>query len=476
MNRPALAVGEEAAVHKTTLIVIVSLALVTFIGILSETALNIAYALLIDELGVSAAVIQWLTTGYLLTLSTLIPLSPLLVKKVRTKRLFQAAIFLFAFGTMLCGFATTFWLLLAGRIIQAVGTSISLPLLMNIILAQIPLSHRGRVMGLAGLVASFAPALGPTFGGVMIEWLNWHWIFFSVLPLLALSFLCGSRYIKDIRSEESISIDALSIFLSTLAFVGLVYGVSISAELGWKDAAVLSCLVSGALSLAAFVVRQLRLDKPLIHVRVFSHAMFSIGAAIVMISMMTVLAAGFVLPLYVQKALGFSSIAAALVMLPGAMINGIMSPFTGRFYDKHGARLLLLTGFFLLSLTLAVFSFTQANLNETTVVYALFMFGASMLLMPAQTNGLNQLPPKYNADGVAIMATLQQVAGALGTALASSLLTMNSANFLTLYRDVTPALQAQAIAFGTQQNFRFFLLLGIVGFALSLWTRKKRTV
>lgn len=466
--------GQEKKIPRSTLITIIAIAIVAFIGILSETALNIAYSLLMDELKVSAAVIQWLTTGYLLTLSILLPLSPLFVRHFPTKSLFQTGIGIFTAGTLLCSFALQFEMLLLGRIIQAVGTSIALPLMMNIILEQIPISERGRIMGVVGLVISFAPALGPTFGGIIIEWINWHWIFITMLPILALSFALGSNYITDIHSDEEISLDCLSILLSTIAFVGIVYGVSLAAEKNWSDSAVISYILMGALSLALFAYRQLQLEKPLIQVRVFANSMFTIGACIVMISMMSVLAAGFVLPLYIQKSLGYSSVAAALAMLPGAAINGIMSPITGRFYDRHGPKLLLSTGFFLLVFTLFIFSFQHVSFTQLTIFYTLFMFGASMLAMPAQTNSLNQLPRQYNADGAAIMATLQQVSGAIGTALASSLLTINSGEYLEAFPALTGNLLAQSVAFGVQQNFIVFLYLAIIGFILALFTRGRR--
>lgn len=457
--------------ERNIMIAVVSIAIVTFIGILSETALNIAYALLMNEFGISASVIQWLTTGYLLALSILLPLSPLFVRHFRTKTLFQAAVTIFTFGTLLCAFTLNFEMLFLGRIVQAIGTSISFPLMMNIILEKIPVARRGKCMGIVGLVTSFAPALGPTFGGFVIEWINWHWIFISMLPILVVSFILGSKYIPDIHSKEKNSIDYLSVLLSTIAFVGIVYGVSIS-DLGWSSPAVLSYIIMGGLSLAAFAYRQLRLAKPLIQVRVFSNSMFTIGACIVMISMMTVLAAGFVLPLYIQKSLGYASIAAALAMLPGAIVNGIMSPVAGKFYDKHGPRLLLFIGFLLLSITLLLFSFVSITLFELTIIYTVFMFGASMLAMPAQTNSLNQLPRQYYADGAAIMGTLQQVAGAVGTALASSLLTINSVKYSQSFSSVTADGIAQSIAFGTQQNFIVFLILSVIGLILTLFVRK----
>ncbi|MBP2652438.1 MAG: drug resistance transporter, EmrB/QacA subfamily [Firmicutes bacterium] len=458
--------------EQQTIIAVVAIAIITFMGILSETALNIAYSRLMDQFNISAATIQWLTTGYLLTLSAFIPLSPILVKCYRTKKLFRTAVIIFLTGTLLCGFALNFGMLLLGRIIQAVGTSITLPLMVNIILEKIPVSRRGKIMGIVGLVTCFAPALGPTFGGVVIEWINWHWIFILMLPVLMLAFGLGSKYIMDIHTTDQIVIDYPSIILSTIGLVGIVYGVSISADFGWLDPKVLGCLAIGLLSLGGFIYKQLQLPNPLIEVRVFTYPMFTLGMVIVMISMMTVLAAGFILPLYLQKSLGCSSLVTALAMLPGAAINGVMSPVTGKFLDKHGPKLLLSVGFLLVSLMVYMFAFFNCNFYDVIIIYAVFMFGASMLAIPAQSNGLNQLPKEYNADGSAIVNTLQQVSGAVGTALASSIFTISYTNFQQSFSSVTLEVMHQAGSFGVHNTFVFFLFLSLVGFGLALKARR----
>jgi len=454
--------------ERRTLLVVISIALITFMGILSETALNIAYAVLMAELTVSASVIQWLTTGYLLTLSSLIPLSPLLVRRYRTRRLFQGAVLISLAGTTLCGLASSFPLLLTGRIIQAIGTSISLPLMVNIILEAVPAARRGRIMGIVGLVTCFAPALGPIFGGIVMQYMNWHWIFFFMLPFLLLSLLIGSKYMIDIHQDEPQRADYLSMLLSASAFIGIIYGVSLSADQGWQDAAVLLPLSIGLISITAFVYRQLHLKEPLLNLQVFSYPMFTAGVLIVIISMLLVLAAAFILPLYLQQALGCSSFTAALAMLPGAFFNGIMSPITGHILDLHGPKRLLQTGSLLVAVIIGLFAFTNASLLSVIVLYAIFMFGASMLAMPAQTNGLNQLPAKYNADGAAIVNTLQQVAGAFGTALASSVFTAAA--------KTSSAAPATAIALATSATFQVLLVIAIGGLLISLTVNNKQPV
>lgn len=465
-------IAKEKKTEKNIIIVIVSIAILSFMGILSETGLNIAYSLLMNKFNISASVIQWLTTGYLLTLAVLIPIFPFLVRHFRTKTLFQTSVIIFTIGTFLCSCAWNFYILLIGRIIQAIGTSIALPLMINIILEQVPIEKRGYTMGIVGLVTNFAPALGPTFGGIIIEFLNWHWIFIIMIPILVVSFSLGSIHIREIKTTEKIPIDFLSVCLSAIAFGGIVYGFSTSGDLGWSNSRVFLSIVIGILSMVVFIYRQLHLEKPLIQVCVFKYPMFSGGVIMLMITMMTVLSIGFVLPMVLQKSLGCSSIIAALAMLPGAIINGIMSPFTGKFFDKHGPKILLSTGFILLSITLLIFSFVNYNLVTIIFIYAIFMFGASMIGMPSQTNGLNQLPQKYNADGSAIMNTLQQVSGAIGTALASSILTSNSEVYLKRFSNITSYIISQSVVFGSQKTCILFLILSFIGIIIALFTKK----
>lgn len=452
--------------------VIVAIAILTFMGILSETGLNISYAILMKQFGVSAAVVQWLTTGYLLTLAILIPISPFWVKNFKTKKLFQAAAIVFGIGSLLCAVSWNFYIILFGRIIQAIGTSIALPLMTNIVLEQAPVEKRGYLMGIVGLVISFAPAMGPVLAGVINQFMNWHWLFAFMLPFLIVSFILGTKYITNITSKEKMTIDFPSAILSGIGFAGIVYGLSISGDSGLTSPMVLCSIIIGILSLVVFSYRQLHLKKPLIHINIFKYPMFSVGVLILMISMMTVLSAGFVLPLLLQKALGYSSMIAALAMLPGAIINGVMSPLTGKILDKRGPKILLSAGCFLMTAMLVIFSFDKPTLLTIVIVYAIFMFGASMLATPAQTNGLNQLPQEFNADGSAIMNTLQQVSGAIGTALASSILANKSASYLHQLTGGVKDGAAQAIIFGSHKAFMVFLVLCFIGFVMALFTRK----
>ncbi|MFS7256406.1 MFS transporter [Carnobacterium divergens] len=259
----------------STLIAIVASAMLTFMGIVSETALNVAFPILTKEFNVTSATIQWLTTGYLLVVAILVPISPMLVKRYPTKRLFQAAVVIFTVGTIICGFSVSFPMLLLGRLIQAIGTGISLPLMFNLILALIPMHKRGVIMGIAGLVTSFAPAIGPTYGDVVTS-IGWQSIFLILLPFLVIALVAGSLTIQSISTIEKQKIDFLSIGLSIVAS-GIIYGFSLAGETGWLHLGVVGSLGIGAIGLALFSIRQLKIDVPLINLAVFKFPMFTLG-------------------------------------------------------------------------------------------------------------------------------------------------------------------------------------------------------
>lgn len=293
--------------------------MLTFMGIVSETALNVAFPILMKEFNVVGATIQWLTTGYLLIVAILVPISPMLVKRFPTKRLFQTAACIFTIGTIFCGLATSFPLLLVGRLIQATGTGISLPLMFNIILALVPMNKRGVVMGMAGLVTSFAPALGPTYGGIIVTTFGWQWIFILLLPIAIVAITLGSFNITTINELKKIPFDFISIGLSALAFSGIIYGFSTAGEIGWQAPVVIGSLATGFVSLVIFSWRQLTIEKPLVDLKVFKFPMFVVGLSNVFLVMMIILSCSFLLPIYTESVFGVNATTAGMMMLPASV-------------------------------------------------------------------------------------------------------------------------------------------------------------
>ncbi|QJD86256.1 DHA2 family efflux MFS transporter permease subunit [Cohnella herbarum] len=453
--------------------IMIALLISGFIGLFSETALNVALTDLMELLSITPATAQWLTTGYLLTLGILVPVSGFLLQWFTTKQLFVASLAFSILGTLTAALAPSFEVLLIARVIQAIGTAIMLPLMFNTILVIFPAEKRGAAMGIIGLVIMFAPAIGPTMAGLLIEKLSWHWIFWLSLPFLAISLLCGILFMQNVSKITKPKIDLLSIVLSTLGFGGIVFGFSSAGEGegGWSSAKVIVSLAIGIVALILFSVRQLRMKNPMINLRAFKFPMFVIGVATVFICMMIILSSMLVLPIYLQSGFGMTAFSAGLLMLPGGIVNGILSPIMGRLFDKYGPKWLVLPGFLIAASALWFFSdVTPASTSALIIVlHSCLMIGISMIMMPAQTNGLNELPREFYPDGTAIMNTLQQVAGAIGTALAVSIMSAGTSSYMKTANNPNPI---DALTSGVQNAFLFGMIVALAGLALSLFIKR----
>ncbi|MFM9281175.1 DHA2 family efflux MFS transporter permease subunit [Paenibacillus jiagnxiensis] len=451
-----------------------------FIGLFSETALNVAMTPLMGILQVGPTTIQWLTTGYLLVMGILVPVSGLLLQWFTTRQLFTASLIFSIAGTIVAALAPSFELLMVARVLQAAGTALLLPLLFNTILVIFPIEKRGSAMGFIGLVIMFAPASGPTISGLILANLTWHWIFWISLPFFVISLICGLIFLPNISKLTKPKIDILSIILSTIGFGGIVYGFSSAGGHGeggggWSSPVVIATVVIGGLALLVFSIRQLRMKEPMMNLRAFKFPMFTIGLILIFICMMMMLSSMLILPMYLQQGLALSALTAGLVLLPGSLLNGFLSPVMGRLFDKFGPRWLVIIGLVIVSVILFVYSRITPTTPYGLIVamHVLMMIGISMIMMPAQTNGLNQLPPEYYPHGTAIMNTLQQVAGAIGTAVAVSILSAGQIGYLSHAANPESA-ESKLAAFtaGVQHAFTFAFILALIGLVCSFFVKR----
>lgn len=403
-----------------------------FVAILNETLLNVALPPIMHDFHISASRAQWLTTAYLLTNGVLIPVSAFLVQKFTTRTLFMVGMGLFATGTLVAGLSPDFGTLLGARVIQAAGTAIILPLLMNVILTVYPMAERGAAMGLVGLVITFAPAIGPTLSGWIVSHHSWHVVFFIVLPIALLDIAFAAVALKNVLPLTHPRIDLPSVALSTLGFGGLLYGFSVAGTAGWNTRTVWSALILAAVSLTLFIHRQYRLKSPMLEFRVFRYRVFTLSTVITILVFMAMFSSMLLLPLYLQNTRGFTPLASGLLIMPGAVAMGVMSPIAGRIFDRIGGRWLGVAGSVLLSITMIRFAGLGASTSYFTLMgaFVLMMLGMSLIMMPVMTAGLNQLPPPLYPHGTAMSNTLQQVAGAVGTALLVTVMTEGKRNAL----------------------------------------------
>lgn len=458
--------------------IIISFVVAGFIGLFSETALNMALTSLIKDFGIHETTAQWLTTGYLLTLGILVPVSGLIMQWFTTRQLFFTALVASIIGTLIAAIAPTFTVLMIARVVQAIGTALLLPLMFNTILLIIPPHKRGRIMGIIGLVIMFAPAVGPTVSGIILNNLTWHWIFWFSLPLLLAAFVFGWFFMQNVSTPTKPKMDFLSILLSTLGFGGIVYGFSSAGEGGgWGSPTVIIAIIIGVVGLALFSIRQTKMQQPMLNLRAFKYPMFTIGLLLILVCMMVMLSTMILLPLYLQTSLALTTFAAGLLLLPGGIINGILSPVMGGLFDKFGPKWLVRIG--ILILLGAMFGFRTITIDTSSAfiitLHIITMVGISMVMMPAQTNGLNQLPRELYPDGTAIMNTLQQVAGAIGTAVAISIMSSGAESFMSTVEDpANPLNPLLAFTSGVQDAFIFAIVMAIIGFIISLFIKRAK--
>ncbi|TQS76545.1 DHA2 family efflux MFS transporter permease subunit [Ornithinibacillus gellani] len=397
----------------------------SFLAILNQTLLATAIPPIMKDLDLTENTAQWLTTIFMLVNGIMVPITAFLIETFTTRRLFMFAMSTFAFGTLICALSPNFPLLMTGRVVQAAGAGIMMPLMMTIFLLIFPIERRGTAMGMVGLVISFAPAIGPPLAGWLVEIFPWRSLFYIILPFALIDLIFAYFLMKNITTRTFPKVDVLSIILSSIGFGGLLYGFSSAGNFGWSSRMVLIALIMGSLSLTVFILRQLKLKQPVLEFRVFKNKIFTITTIIGMIAFMGLIAAETILPIYMQKMAGFSALDSGLVILPGALIMGFLSPVIGRVFDRVGARWLVIIGLLMLTVT----SYLYTNLTETTslsyltIVFTIRMIGLSMIMMPATTAGLNQLPNRLIPHGTAMNNTMRMVAASIGTGVLITIMT-----------------------------------------------------
>lgn len=397
---------------------IVAAAIMAFIGVLIETAMNVTFPTLTKQFHVTLSTIQWVTTGYLLMVSLVIICSSYLKGRFKERDIFIAGAIFAIIGDLLCALAGNFPMLLLGRLIQAIGTGISLPLLFNIILERAPLAKRGVFMGLGGLIISLAPALGPTFGGIVVYFLTWRDIFWIVLPLMIIGLVLGFaiEQVTPLRKER---FDWLRLFLLAIVFISLTLGFNTVSTLGWINGQFGLALIVMVIALIAFIAVSKHSQRVLVNLDIFKNPVFSMALLAYVFIQFTNIGINFVLPNYAQIADHATSLIAGIIMLPGSLISGLLNPLWGRMYDEMGAKRPITIGNSIYFLAIILFAVTSFHLSPILILvyYALFAIGMTMSFSNTMTYALTIVGSEYEADANAVFNTLQQFAGSIGTAV-----------------------------------------------------------
>lgn len=390
-----------------------------FISFLSNTFLNVALPAIKEDFGVSTSAVQWVSTSYMLVSGIIIPTTAYLMQKFSARTLFLTAMSLFLAGTIVAGFSPTFIVLIIGRMIQASGSAMLMPLLMNIMISSFPPNKRGTAMGLFSLVMFFAPAIGPTVSGIVVENYSWHMLFYMMIPILIIVLAVGFWQLPEVQQQREAHIDIRSIILSTIGFGGVLYGLSSAGEYGLANANVLVPLFLGLAGVTLYVLRQFQLDNPMLDFRVYKYPMFTVSALIIGAANMALFAGMILIPIFMQDIQGLSPLDTGLLMLPGALIMGLMSPVSGKLFDMYGPKVMAITG---LTLAVATTYFLSRLEIDTPFSYLLTIYmiralGMTMVNTPIMTNGMNALPPHLTPHGSSLNSMLNQVSGSIGIAL-----------------------------------------------------------
>lgn len=439
-----------------------------FIAILNQTLMITAIPPIMHEMNITENTAQWLTTVFMLVNGVMIPVTAFLIERFTTRQIFLTAMTVFILGTIAGGFALNFEFLLGARVVQSIGAGVIMPLMQTVFLLIFPVSRRGAAMGYIGLVIAFAPAIGPTLSGWITFHYSWRFLFWFILPLAMIVITIAYIILKNVTERTFPKVDIPSIILSSFGFGGLLFGFSTAGDSGWTSLPTLIALGTGSLALVLFIVKQLRMEQPMLEFRVFKYDIFTIGTVIGMVTFLGLIGSETLIPLYMQNMREFTAFESGLVLLPGALVSGLMSPITGRIFDRIGGRLLAIIGITIMTVATVGFGIlgTATTLTFMIIMFAVRMFGFSMVMMPVTTASLNQLPNRLIPHGTAMNNTMRQVTASVGTAVLVTIMTTTAES-----TQDTPSIPNPDI-FGVNVAFIVITFLSIGGLILALFLKK----
>ena len=409
--------------NSKTLRAVTATGILSFAGIVVETAMNVAFPTLMRDFHVSTSAVQWLTTGYLLVLALVIPTSSFLKRSFKTKSLFVISNLFFILGTVAAMLAPSFAIILLGRLIQGIGTGIALPLMFNIIVEQVPISKTGTVMGFANLIIAIAPAVGPTMGGFIVKMFGWRVIFLVLLPLLVISLILGMSSITQKSAIEHLKFDFISWIILAIAFSSLVFATNQASISGWLDWRVIVLLLVSVLAILGFYKYSKKPHHPLIRTNVLLNWRFDLSTIALMISQFSIIGTSFLLPNFAQLSLHQNAFVAGLLLLPGTTLGIFLSLLGGKLYDVLGARKPIMLGFSLYAIATLLFSIFMPKMTIWMIIifFAIAIMGQAFSSGNTMTSGLHQVEDQFSTDANAVLNTVQQLAGALGTSIVATI-------------------------------------------------------
>lgn len=448
--------------RQATLMIAVAAA-AAFLATFNETFLNVALTPIMGDFGITVGTVQWLTTGYLLVAAIFVPVSNVLYRRFPTRPLFVATTALLVIGSLIGALAPTFEVLLSGRLLQAVGTGLLIPIGMNVALAVSPRRKLGLVMGIMAAMTTLGPSVAIVASGMLLTIATWATLMWVFGCLAAMVLVAGLLFLKNVADLSRPRLDLVSFVLVAVALGGLLYGISTVFEGSLLVA--LGAIAVGLVSMILFVVRQLRVQNPLIDLRPLRSRTFAIGVVMTMLGLLFVFAMNVVIPVFLQEAKGLTPLGASLALAPGILLTVAMGPLAGRLYDRHGGRVIIPVGFVVMAACCLLVGWVAAGPSVLLfgLLYTPAVLSTALVIGPAQTFALNQLGRETGPHGVTIISTSFQIAGCIGTSLGLGVYGVIDQRSLVAGRGV-----ADASLLGFQGAVLLVVVTSLVGVALAI--------
>lgn len=454
----------------------------TFCTALTTNMLVTAYPTLMNRFAISSATVQWLTTGFLLVMGIMIPISAWLINNYSLRTIYLTALSFFLVGLVISYTASSFGLILLGRLIQAIGVGITFPTIQTVLLVTFPADKRGAMMGLGGIVIGLAPALGPTVSGWILDNASWRDLFGVMIPPVILVLALSLFFVRPVIPIKKSPIDKFAILLSTIGFGSLLYGFSEVGENGWASVTVIGGILVGLIFIGWFARHEWPQAQPFLNVRLLKIPSFTIASFITALSNTAMIGIQVVLPMYLQQVRGLSPFHSGLMILPGALIYGVVSLISGTLYDRMGGRRLALIGTFLLTLGTLPFAFLTQSTPYSYVVceYTILMIGVALVTMPITAASSIDLQGIQLSHGTAVNSTMRQVMTSMGTAILGSVLANVTTNHLPAQtlRHTAPLLYQsqsyQAAMTGFHAAFLVATAFGILDFIFACFLKSRQ--
>lgn len=443
-----------------------------FVTLLSETFLNNALTTIMDDFNISQSTAQWLSTGYLLIVGLLIPISSWLFNKFNTKTNYLSMLIIFLMGSLISIFAPNFIILFIGRMIQAIATGLLMPFIQNIVLVMFPPEKRGAAMGIIGLVVAMGPAIGPSLAGFILEHHSWRMLFIILAVIDIVILILAKILARNLIVTKAEKLDWTSFLLSVVAFGGILYSLSAIGDKGNITISSIIVFLIGAISLWYFIYRQSHINNPIIDMQIFKNSSFNLNTILSTISNISLVGLELILPLYIQNSVQLTPLETGLVMLPGAIVMGLGNIVSGILYDKLGVKTVSFAGFFiLLTGTLPMLFFgTKTSFILIAIVYAYRLLGVALVMMNTFTEGINSLDPKLSTDGNAGSSTIRQVGSSIGTALSMLIISVSTG------QGSADSMTRETLNNGYHWGFVFMFVIALIGLISSIWLKNSSKI